>query len=69
MTQHSITYLLSVLLKLSLNRRIPVILDIIVGSSRQVLGYVRPAIAVMLMHRNEDSFFIVRPFSLFELRI
>lgn len=43
------------------------ILHIIVGSSRQVFGDVRPAIAVMLMHRNEDGFFIVRPFSFFEL--
>lgn len=62
-------FLLSVLLKLSLNRRVPVILHIIVRSSRQVLGNVRPAIAVMLMHCNEDGFFIVRPFSLFELRV
>ena len=53
----------------ALNGGIPMILDIIVRTTRQLLGDVGPTIAVVFMHGNENGFLVIRPFALFQERI
>ena len=57
------------LLKLSLNSRIPVILDIVVTPAGKILADIGPSIAMMLVHSDKYCFFIVSPFALLEIRV
>jgi len=52
-------YLLAVLLELALDSRVPVILDVVVAPSWQLLGDVGPAVPVVLVHRNQYRFLVV----------
>ena len=45
------------------------VLGIIVGAPGKLFGDIGPSVAMMLVHGNQNGFFIVRPFSLFQLRI
>ena len=62
-TKHT-TYIFTVLLKFALNRGIPVILNVIVTASRQLLGNVGPPVPVVLVHGNQNGFFVIGPLSL-----
>lgn len=62
-------FILAVLLKFSLNRRVPVILNVIVGSTGEVFGNVGPPVSVVFVHGDEYGFFVIGPFTLFELGI
>lgn len=53
-------------LKLSLNGRVPVILDIIVRAPGQRVRNVGPSVTILLVHGDQNSFFIVAPFSLLQ---
>jgi hypothetical protein len=45
------------------------VLDIIVRSTRKLFGDVCPSVSMVLVKCNQDSFFIVSPFALFQLWI
>lgn len=62
-------FLLAVLLELALDSRVPVILDVVVAPSWQLLGDVGPAVPVVLVHRNQYRFLVVGPIPFLEFRV
>ena len=56
-----VTYILAMLLKFSLNSRVPVVFHIIVRPSWKLLRNVRPSITMVLMHGDQDGLFIIGP--------
>ena len=59
----------SILFQNSFQRRVPTILDGVVGSSGKSFGDLGPAIAKFLMGFQQDSIFVFGPFSLVDVRV
>lgn len=56
-----ITYIFSMLCELPLYGRIPMVLDVIVASTGQLLRYTSPSVAKLLVARDKHRLFIISP--------
>lgn len=69
MTKTLGTYISPMLLKLSLDSAVPVVFDVIIRSTGKLLGDDGPAVAMLLVACDKDSFFIIGPLALFQVWI
>jgi hypothetical protein len=55
--------------QLLLHARVPVVLDGVVGTTLEHLGYLSPLVAVVAVHQIEDPLFLTAPAYLLDLRV